>query len=482
MNRAIFAAGFRPGAALISVILIGGLILFSVGCVLHENGGGDGEESSYGWTWVAGSSTVNAVGVYGTKGVPAAGNLPGARGYQALIVGSDGKVWMSAGHGTDAAGAKGHLNDLWKYDPATQQWAWISGGNVADVAGVYGTKGVPSVDNAPGSRDSHELWKDAGGNLWLFGGFGFDSSGTTGDLNDMWVFDPTSLEWTWISGSNSRNQSGVYGTKGVPDADNVPGARVRATSWTDGSGKFWVFGGVGSDAAGNIGDLNDLWKFDPVTKEWAWMGGSDVREQHGVYGTKGVASVLNQPGARDASAVWQGTDGKFYLFGGEGFDGIGGQGQLSDLWSLNPATLEWTWVSGNALVNQIGVYGTKGTASPSNVPGGNNGSCAWVDSSGRLWLFGGRGYDATGSLGYLGDLWKYDVAAGQWTWVFGNKTAFQQGHYGAKGKRYLSNIPGGRFHLMSWVGANGDLWLFGGTGIDGQGSIDYLNDVWKYTR
>ncbi len=28
-----------------------------------------------------------------------------------------------------------------------------------------------------------------------------------------------------MSGSNTPNQLGVYGTKGVPDAANVPGAR-----------------------------------------------------------------------------------------------------------------------------------------------------------------------------------------------------------------------------------------------------------------
>ena len=30
-----------------------------------------------------------------------------------------------------------------------------------------------------------------------------------------------------MSGSNTMNQAGVYGTKGMPDADNVPGARER---------------------------------------------------------------------------------------------------------------------------------------------------------------------------------------------------------------------------------------------------------------
>ena len=31
-------------------------------------------------------------------------------------------------------------------------------------------------------------------------------------------------QWTWVSGSNTNAKPGTYGTKGVPDAANVPGA------------------------------------------------------------------------------------------------------------------------------------------------------------------------------------------------------------------------------------------------------------------
>ena len=35
----------------------------------------------------------------------------------------------------------------------------------------------------------------------------------------------------------------VYGTKGVPAAGNVPGARDYAVAWADSSGNLWLFGG-----------------------------------------------------------------------------------------------------------------------------------------------------------------------------------------------------------------------------------------------
>jgi len=123
-------------------------------------------------------------------------------------------------------------------------------------------------------------WTDSGGNLWLFGGTGFDSTGNEGNLNDLWEFSPTSKQWTWIDGSSTAPSScspytscglpGVYGTLGTPSSTNVPGGRVGAVSWTDNTGNLWLFGGEVNYtyANGAHGDMNDLWEFSPTTKEW----------------------------------------------------------------------------------------------------------------------------------------------------------------------------------------------------------------------
>jgi hypothetical protein len=63
-------------------------------------------------------------------------------------------------------------------------------------------------------------------------------------------------------------------------------------------------------------------------------------------------------------------------------------------------------------VNGSGIYGTAGADAPGNEPGGRNSVGSWVDASGNLWLFGGNGYDSTGALGYLNDLWEYTPPAG----------------------------------------------------------------------
>jgi N-acetylneuraminic acid mutarotase len=87
-------------------------------------------------------------------------------------------------------------------------------------------------------------WVDGSGNLWLFGGYGFDSNGNgTSFLNDLWMFNTTTNQWTWVSGSNVINPVAVYGGLGVAASTNMPGGRFGAAGWTDQAGNLWIFGG-----------------------------------------------------------------------------------------------------------------------------------------------------------------------------------------------------------------------------------------------
>jgi N-acetylneuraminic acid mutarotase len=131
-----------------------------------------------------------------------------------------------------------------------------------------------------------------------------------------------------------------------------------------------------------------------------------------VYGTLGTPALGQLPGAREAAISWIDSVGDLWLYGGDGYGSTGTVGNLNDLWRYTPSTAEWTWVSGGDTVNAHGVYATQGTGSPASVPGGRNSSSSWIDTSGNLWLFGGVGYDSTGNLGYLNDLWQYNGNAG----------------------------------------------------------------------
>ncbi|MGO9648325.1 MAG: kelch repeat-containing protein [Terriglobales bacterium] len=211
------------------------------------------------WTWVSGSSSVNGVpdclpGVYGTKVVPAASNVPAGRGQtsqnSASWTDSSGNLWLFGGFG-----CAGSLNDLWEFNPTTNEWTWMSGSSTANAVGVYGTMGVAAPSNVPGGRASAVGWIDSDGDLWLFGG---------GDqFNDLWEFNRTTNEWTWMSGSDTGNASGIYGTLGAASANNVPGGRESSVSWIDSSGNLWLFGGLSYDSTGTVGYLNDLWRYQP---------------------------------------------------------------------------------------------------------------------------------------------------------------------------------------------------------------------------
>jgi N-acetylneuraminic acid mutarotase len=478
------------------------------------------------WTWMSGSSTGQQPGVYGTLGMPATGNVPGGRFYANGWTDSSGHLWLFGGQIGDASGNLDNLNDLWEFNPSTNEWTWMGGSSTAGSnctqvngstycgrPGVYGAPGDFAAGNVPGSHYSSSTWTDNSGNLWLFGGCGFDSNGDFGCLNDLWEFNPTANQWAWRGGSNTNHTTGIYGTLGTPAVLNIPGGRVYASSWNDGHGHFWLFGGRGGN------DLNDLWEFDPSTDEWAWMSGSNTNGsnctqitnlticgQAGVYGTLGTPAAGNVPGGREDATSWTDGNGNLWLFGGNGFDAGGNYGSLNDFWEFTPSINQWTWMGGSSTAGsnctqsskqnfcgRSGVYGALGAPAAGNIPGGRMDALSWTDSNGNLWLFGGMGFDASGSWGALNDLWEFTPSINQWAWMGGSSTAGsdciqgisplicgQPGVYGTLETPAAGNIPGGRSYATNWTDSSGNFWLFGGMAFDASGAFPELNDLWFY--
>lgn len=355
---------------------------------------------------------------------------------------------------------------------APNEWTWVNGADSANQSGTYGTLGTADPANVPGARGASVAWTDASSNLWLFGGYGLDSSGFLSYLNDLWEY--SAGEWTWVGGSNVINQRGTYGTLGTADPSNIPGAREFAASSVDSNGDLWLFGGWGFDAPGSVNVLNDLWKYS--AGEWTWESGSDSANQQGTYGTLGTAAPGNVPGARQYAVTWIDSAGNLWLFGGWGEDSAGNTGDLNDLWKFR--TGEWTWMGGSNVVGHDGVYGTLGMSGSGNFPGARQYAVGWTDTSGNFWLFGGYGYGSSGSPGVLDDLWKY--SAGEWTWESGSSSVGQPGIYGTIGISAPANAPGGRGGASAWIDTNKNFWLFGGQGLDSKGAYGNLNDLWKY--
>lgn len=275
---------------------------------------------------MSGSNSHSQKGIYGSKGVAAASNIPGARFEPQAWIDLSGTIWLFAGTGIDSTGSNGLLNDLWKYNAG--EWTWVGGANTLNQSGIYGTKGSPAPDNVPGARNSGAAWADTAGNLWLFGGGGLDSTGTSGDLDDLWLY--SGGEWTWMSGSNLVNEQANYGSQGIAAPGNTPGARGNCAVWTDTAGNFWLFGGTSVNAAVGQFWLSDLWKYS--AGQWTWVTGPDTTNQPGVYGTQGVPAPGNIPGARMESGAWIDQSGDLWLLGGV----PSSLGNLNDLWKYQP--------------------------------------------------------------------------------------------------------------------------------------------------
>jgi len=450
--------------------LLSACLLLSLPATLHAQTGQ--------WTWMSGSSASKQYGVYGSLKTPAATALPGSRNSGSTWSDAQGHLWLFGGYGFGES-AEGDLNDLWEFDTATNQWAWMGGQKSVDQKGVYGTLGTAAATNLPGGRSDSMTWKDANGKIWLFGGYGYGTS-KAGCHNDLWLFDPATNLWTWMGGSSTAvDLPGNYGTLGTAAKSNIPTSRMGGTTWTDSNGLLWLLGGWNftSECSDGICVLNDLWSFNPTTRLWTWMGGSDTWDPSGDYGSLGVTTATNTPPGRYNSAAWLDQSKKLWLFGGGIFSG---GSQLNDLWKYNLTNHEWTWMGGSNTPDQSGNYGTQSVADSGNIPGSRLGASYWTDASGYFWLYGGSGHDAGTHSGGLSDLWKFNPKTNQWTWVSGSSGVDQDPSYGTLRKSASTNQPGVRTWAMSWRDSSGNLWLFGGEGNIVSGIDNRPNDLWKY--
>jgi PKD repeat protein len=225
--------------------------------------------------------------------------------------------------------------------------------------------------------------------------------GILNDYNDLWRYNIATNTWTWMKGSNTTGQPATYGVQGVEDPANTPGASCVYSAWKDLSGNFWMWGGE-SFFMGE--DKNEMWRFNPVTNNWAWIGGNTVGNTNPIFGTQCVADSMNDPGGRfENRACWQDAADDFYFFGG-GIDAL--NAVRNDLWKYCVASGQWTWLKGDTILNPAGSWGTLGVPSPTNVPNGRGGSVGWSDQSGKIYMFGGS---PGGYVNPYNDLWVYTI-------------------------------------------------------------------------
>src|SRR5882762_409957 len=166
-------------------------------------------------------------------------------------------------------------------DCAHDDWTWIDGTKTAGTiaAPLYGSfpttapTTIPNpYTNTPGARYGAAGWTDAGGNLWVFGGDGWELSGNTqpdtlnAPMNDMWVCimtGPDYCQWQLVGAYSATGAAVIANAQHEAQPSQYttspvgPGGRLGAATWKDLAGNFWLFGG--SDGAHF---QNDLWSFN----------------------------------------------------------------------------------------------------------------------------------------------------------------------------------------------------------------------------
>ncbi|MFZ0731287.1 MAG: kelch repeat-containing protein [Candidatus Sulfotelmatobacter sp.] len=283
------------------------------------------QQSTKTWTWWGplNSTLQDQSGVYpsGSNGP----GTPGSRYGSASAADSSGNFWVFGGYGADGGGTLGYLNDIWEYTPSSNTWTYWGGSKTADAK---------ETGSTPGARVGASAWIDSSGSFWLFGGIVDDSTGNTGDLNDLWVFSLSTHSWTLVAGSETvSGATANYGTQGIPDPSNIPGPRVWSTIFQTPNGDVWLFGGTYS---GRGEYYNDLWKYSGG--QWTWMDGSQGPSYYlGVYGTIGQDSPTNAPGGRFAGGSWADSSGNLWMFGGYGLASVPNAfDSMNDLWEFQP--------------------------------------------------------------------------------------------------------------------------------------------------
>ena len=450
------------------------------------------------WTWVGGSSANNQTGVYNVKNVTASTNQIGARkGGLSWQDGAD--VYIMSGFGY--SGYAGYtiynnaefLDDLWKYNTLNKKWTWLDGNDNCLHVDESITIGAENNNNAPGFANWTAFWSYQGNNysfpFWGSEEYAYILKNESNSNNTIWRYNASTNNWALLKKTQITNGDPIYGSINIEDSLNTPGSRHALATWSS-SNKLYLFGGLKRLFENNYYTqdtlLNDLWEYNKSTNNWRWIKGSQVLNQHGVYGTLGIPDINNQPGARKFPQYCQ-FNNKLYLFGGYGYGETGGKGLLNDLWEFDPQTNMWTWLKGSKLINQLAYIGPLEVFGNNYQPSGRMQGSGWALGN-KLYFTLGKGLRGQGSFNAAESLletWAFDLGTNNWA-VLRSKTPVgpmspnDYGVYGTMGIPNPNNFPGGRMAQTCAV-VNGNAYLYGGYGEGaGQGLGGNRSDFWNF--
>lgn len=320
------------------------------------------------------------------------------------------------------------------------------------------------VAEVPSPRSLFLSWQDKEGNLWIFGGYGYDAKNEFGVFRDFWKYDIASNTWKTLT--ESKNKVAINNDK----KSDLPLPRADATTWVDQNGYFWLYGG---NTGNDLQNWDDMWRYNPKANKWDKIDGEEKLNK------KNSEAILN-PGSRSGAASWVDESGALWFFGGQSFDiqKNGLTNYHNDLWTYDTKANQWRLVKGTVEANKLS--DSKEQRKAPLLPSPRSKACYWYKDN-RLWLYGGVGYDYTYPVtGGLSDLWYFDVATKEWVLQAPQKVLNAEPTLYTVFTGSPNNNPGSRVSASCWIDAKGELNLIGGHNRWEKGEIDLETRLWKY--
>lgn len=166
--------------------------------------------------------------------------------------------------------------------------------------------------------------------------------------------------------------------------------------------------------------LSDLWKYQVLEGSWTWLTSPSTPNSPGsIPATLGASG---SPQARAQACTWFDSAGYMWLYGGSitdvngilaSFyiwlfaDTIKGTTYLGDFWKRTTSSSTWLW-AGTSSSSPVYPAGYNITGDP----GARASSTCWMDTSGNLFLYGGKSdetYDDIWVLGMLMTLLRSNI-------------------------------------------------------------------------
>src|SRR5690606_30459916 len=145
---------------------------------------------------------IDNVGYFGTKGVETNANLPSPRYWMSSWTDLSGNFYLWGGSQDFE-----NYDDVWRYNPNTNKWTWVAGGSSINGNGNYQQYCLNQSNGSPKARGSASVAQILGcsNNFLTFGGDQEYPGNGDNFFNDLWLFQTTTNQWTWLSGPSTHN-------------------------------------------------------------------------------------------------------------------------------------------------------------------------------------------------------------------------------------------------------------------------------------